>query len=165
LAHRWAYHRRRATIEILVGGGQRIKCEHVGDLSIMVRTFNPVCCTGFRFKLTSGPEGGLEGKARDGQGRSVFTVTANFKGLYSLKNVTIFKGTASVATAPSHVRGQRNFSLDMALEFRKRHIFSVWVSMTKTLRSIYCIPTMCIGCEMCKKRGVTRTLICLREHQ
>ena len=27
--------RRRATIEILVGGGQRIKCEHVGDLTVV----------------------------------------------------------------------------------------------------------------------------------
>ena len=33
--------RRRATIEILVGGGQRIKCEHVGDLTVVVKTSNP----------------------------------------------------------------------------------------------------------------------------
>ena len=41
-----------------------------------------------------------------------------------MKDVTIFEGTTSVPTAPSHVRGQRNFSRGMAdLEISKASQF------------------------------------------
>ena len=97
----------------------------------MVRTFNPASLSritlhdvrvvpGFGSNLLSTPrmekagwylsQGGGQFKASDGQGRLVFTVTADFKGLYYLKNVMIFQATTP---APSNIRGQRKFLPDM----------------------------------------------------
>ena len=122
--------RRRASIEILVGGGQRIKCEHVGDLTITVRTSNPKTLSrltlkdvrvvpGFGSNLLSAPrmekagwclsQGGGQFKARDDQGRTIFSVAADVRGLYYLNNVTISNPIPPVAKAPTNIRGQRNF--------------------------------------------------------
>ena len=110
---------------------------------------------GFGLNLLSAPrmekagwhlsQGGGHFKATDGQGRTVFTVTADFKGLYYLKDVTIFEGTASVPTAPSHVRGQRNFSRGMAdLEISKAsQFFGMGVKHKNS--QVRSLPTMCIG--------------------
>ena len=125
--------RTRATIETLVGGGRRIRCEHTGDLTIMVKTSNPTTFSrltlkdvrvvpGFGLNPLSAPlmekagwylsQGGGQFKAMDSKGRVVFTVGADFKGLYFLKNVTIFNPTTAGTTAPACVRGQRKFPSD-----------------------------------------------------
>ena len=127
--------RRSVTIDIIVGGGQRIKCEHVGDLVIVVRTSNPITLSritlhdvrvvpSFGSNLLSAPrmekagwyltQGGGQFKAKDGKGHVVFTVAADFKGLYYLENVTILKATSSPTylhrNFPSGVKTSKNSS-------------------------------------------------------
>ena len=126
--------RRSASIEILVGGGRKIQCQHVGDLAIIVRTYNPKALSrltlrdvrvvpGFGMNLLSTPrmekagwylsQGGGHFNARDSQGRTVFSIVADFKGMYYLNNVSISNGTSPMASFSANVGGQRNFPSTM----------------------------------------------------
>ena len=110
-------HRRSAAIEILVGGGQKIKCEQVGDLTIMVATSNPKTMSritlrdvrvvpGVGSNLLSAPrmekagwclsQGGGQFKARDSQ---------DVPSSPSLRS--------PMASTLTNVRGHRNFLPDM----------------------------------------------------
>ena len=117
-----------------MGGGRRILCEHVGDLAIIVRTSNPKTLSrltlrdvrvvpGFGMNLLSTPrmekagwylsQGGGHFNARDSQGRTVFSIVADFKGMYYLNNVSISNGTSPMASFSANVGGQRNFPSTM----------------------------------------------------
>ena len=98
--------------------------------------------------------------AKDGQGQTVFSVNADFKGLYYLRNVAISQVVLALSTAPADIRDQRNFSHGLA-ERQKRHIFSQKVSMTKPVRFSRCLLQMCVGRDLRKERGMIRTLICI----
>ena len=83
--------------------------------------------------------------AKDGQGRTVFVVTADFKGLYYLKNVTIQHEDAPVATALRTFEVSGNFFRRLALRTQKRHSFSPWVSREKPVRYNRCLLLMSTG--------------------
>ena len=54
-------------------------------------------------------QGGGHFQAKDGQGRTVFSVTADSKGLYYLNTVTILESATPTTTTSADVRGQRKF--------------------------------------------------------
>ena len=135
--------RRQVNIEILVGGGRRITCKHVGDLVVVLPTSNPKMVSrltlkavrivpGFGSNLLSTPcmeragwfltQGGGQFVAKDGQHRTVFVIAADFKGLYYLNNVTILQEKTPVATALD-VRGHWKFSSQADREISKTSQF------------------------------------------
>ena len=54
-------------------------------------------------------QGGGHFQAKDGQGRTVFSVTADSMGLYYLNNVAILESATPTTTTSADVRGQRKF--------------------------------------------------------
>ena len=74
-------------------------------------------------------QGGCQFNARDSQGRTVFSVAADFNDMYYLSNVSISKGTSPMASILANVGGQRNFPSSMGdNEVSKRHSFLPWMS-------------------------------------
>ena len=115
--------KRLTSVDIVVGGGRRIPCSWVGDLTIIVHSQDlakPSRITlrevrvvpGFGSNLISGPrmeragwtltQGKGNFTATDGSGHVVFSVPADPRGLYYLNNV-VFESASEPA------RGQRNF--------------------------------------------------------
>ena len=166
-------------IEILVGGGRRITCKHVGDLVVVLPTSNPKMVSrltlkavrivpGFGSNLLSTPcmeragwfltQGGGQFVAKDGQHRTVFVIAADFKGLYYLNNVTILQEKTPVATALD-VRGHWKFSSQADREISKTSQFFPMGVNGKTCQYNHCLLLMYLGPDLHKIRGTARTLV------
>ena len=101
-------------------------------------------------------QGGGQFKARDDQGRTIFSVAADVRGLYYLNNVTISNPIPPVAKAPTNIRGQRNFLPSMVgNEISKAsQFFAMGVKDKNCKVSLH----LRVGMWKLKKQGVTRNL-------
>ena len=115
------HNRRRASVEILVGGGQRLKCDCIGRQLRTLPHYPKDACISPGFNLISGPvwirQDGLWPKVveylrRRTQGRLM--QLSDLKGLYYLTNVRMDPSrTWTAAVAACLFRGERNFPANM----------------------------------------------------